>query len=253
LFSVPNYVSSLYSAQLWANTSSSLWVSLRFVNDTHSPLYLGNVYIPPAGSPLLQTVPVPTRYDELYGVLASIDGYVLLGGDFNAHIEHVSTSSSVDLGTFCGQDPSGRQLVTLADHTGLLICTGRVPGDLHAPPTFRATSRTSATRPDHILVSSLLHPCLQSVTVSTELRGSDHYSITSSLILTGITAISSGTSPLGVPLRHVHWQGGCRLDYVHHLELAAPALGRCATLAVAGHVEEALATLYSPRLSPCRS
>ena len=236
-------VSSLYSAQLWANTSSSLWVSLRFLNDIHSPLYLGNVYVPPPGSPLLQTIPIPTRYDELYGVLSSIEGYIFLGGDFNGHVEHVSTSSSVGLGQFSGQDLSGRQLVKLAAQTDLFICTGRVPGDLHAPSTFRATTRSSATRPDHILVSPLFHQSIQSVMVSTELRGSDHYSITSSFVLTGISSTTPGTSSLGEPLRHAHWKGGCRSDYVHHLGLAAPTLGRCVELALAGQVDQAMDTL----------
>jgi hypothetical protein len=236
-------VSSLYSAQLWAHTSSSLWVSLRFIHTTHPPLYLGNIYIPPSGSPLLQPVPRPTRYDELYGVLSSLEGCIFVGGDFNGHIESVSTSSSADLGRFCGQDPSGRQLVKLAEQTELVICTGCVSGDLEALPTYRATARTSATRPDHILVSSLLHDCIQSVTVATELKGSDHYSITTSFALPMLSATLSDTSHLGVPLRQVHWKGGCRLDYVHHLELAAPALGRCTDLALAGHVEQAMDTL----------
>ena len=236
-------VSSLYSAQLWAHTSSSLWVSLRFLHATHPPLYLGNVYIPPSGSPLLQPIPLPTRYDELYGVLSCLDGCIFVGGDFNGHIAHVSTSSSADLGRFCGQDTSGRQLVKLAAQTDLVICTGCVSGDLHAPPTYRATARTSATRPDHILVSSLLHDCIQSITVATELKGSDHYSITTSFALPGLSATVSEDSQLGVPLRQVHWKGGCRLDYVHHLELAAPALDRCADLALTGHVEQAMDTL----------
>jgi exonuclease III len=193
-------VSSLYSAQLWAHTSSSLWVSLRFLHATHPPLYLGNVYIPPSGSPLLQPIPLPTRYDELYGVLSCLDGCIFVGGDFNGHIAHVSTSSSADLGRFCGQDTSGRQLVKLAAQTDLVICTGCVSGALHAPPTYRATARTSATRPDHILVSSLLHDCIQSITVATELKGSDHYSITTSFALPGLSATVSEDSQLGVPL-----------------------------------------------------
>jgi hypothetical protein len=236
-------VSSLYSAQLWAHTSSSLWVSLRFIHATHPPLYLGNVYIPPSRSPLLQPVPRPTRYDELYGVLSSLDGCIFVGGDFNGHIEYVSTSSSPDLGHFCGQDPSGCQLVKLAEQTKLVICTGRVSGDLDAPPTYRATARTSATRPDHILVSSLLHDCIQSVTVATELKGSDHYSITTLFALPMLSTTLSDTSHLGVPLRQVHWKGACRLDYVHHLELVAPTLGCCTDLALAGHVEQAMDTL----------
>eukprot|EP00884_Botryococcus_braunii_P011061 jgi/Botrbrau1/19957/Bobra.0059s0073.1 len=56
-------------------------------------------------------------------------------------------------------------------------------------------------------------------------------------------AAISDSSHFGLPLRQVHWKGGCRVDYVRHLELAAPALGRCADLALAGHVEQALHTL----------
>ena len=95
----------------------------------------------------------------------------------------------------------------------------------------------------YVLVSSLLHDCIQSITVATELKGSDHYSITTSFALPGLSATVSEDSQLGVPLRQVYWKGGCRLDYVHHLELAAPALDRCADLVLTGHVEQAMDTL----------
>jgi hypothetical protein len=142
-------------------------------------------------------------------------------------------------------------IVKLAEQTELVICTGCVSGDLEALPTLGPQPvplrlgqitfwfpRCSMTASSHS-------------TVATELKGSDHYSITTSFALPMLSATLSDTSHLGVPLRQVHWKGGCRLDYVHHLELSAPALGRCTDFALAGHVEQAMDTC--PGLSPCCS
>ena len=235
--------SPLFGAQLWGHTSSSLWVCLRFLHDAHLPLYLGNVYIPPPGSPLLKLVDLQTRFDELQGMLMSLEGYIFVGGDFNGHVAQTSTSSSVSLGRLRGQDTSGCKLVQLADQSHLVLCTGCVLGDLDTRPTFRATSRTSATRPDHILVSPPLYECLHSLVVSSDLKGSDHFGILTSLSLRGLVPRLLCAPIQGVHLREIRWHGGYRVPLVQQLEQAAPSLADCIALADAGNVEQAILSL----------
>lgn len=231
-----------FTAQLWAQTSSSLWVCIRFLNAIHPPLYLGTAYIPSSGSPLLKYVDLQTRFDELSGVLSSIEGYIFLGGDFNAHVAHASTSS-LGTGRLCGQDCRGRHLVRLAEETNMVLCTGCVSGDFDASPTFRATTRTSATRPDHILVSPSLRQNLHSTVISSDLRGSDHFNIISTVSLIGVSPSLPSTFAQGINLREVTWDTGFRLSFVEHLEQAGPHLDTCVSLATAGHVEQALVNL----------
>ena len=106
------------------------------MHNTRPPLFLGNVHIPPAGSPIAKTVDIPTRYDDINGVLTSITGpgHVFFGGDFNAHLSYTSTSASVSQGRLCGQDLSRCKLLNLANVANVLMCTGSVNGDLHNPP-----------------------------------------------------------------------------------------------------------------------
>ena len=115
----------------------------------------GSVYIPPAGSPQLQSIPLVERYVSLQQLVlqGGISGHVLLWGDFNAKVAvGVGTSSSEV--THCqGLNAHGTHMLTLCEAGNVSLCTGKVQGDMAAPPTYRATVRTSPTKPDHILVS----------------------------------------------------------------------------------------------------
>ena len=130
-------------------------------------------------------------------------GHVFFGGDFNAHVSYTSTSASVSQGRLCGQDLSGCKLLNLANMANALMCTGSLNGDLHNPSTFRATARSSATRPDHRLISPSLQPCLKSLIVSSHLRGSDHFGMESSLCLPIINVGIPSTLHQGVPLKQI--------------------------------------------------
>ena len=223
--------STFIGAQLWAKTYSSLWVCLRFVGDLHPPIYIGNVYVPPLGSPLLSTYDLDMRFGELSGVLQALQedhNYVLVGGDFNGHVALTSTSSSPEQGIHCGQNRIGRYLVNWAVHNKVRICTGKVLGDLRFPATFRATQRTSATRPDHILASNILFPTLQSIEVQSHLRGSDHFAIVTkmSIAISGpIPREREGTSLRAV--KGIYWQRAHKIPYVEKLEEAALTLTTC--------------------------
>jgi exonuclease III len=173
-----------YGVQFWTQTASSLWVKLTFLGQL--PLYIGSVYLPPSGSPLLNTIDLNQRLHELTGVVNEIgeNAHILLAGDLNAKLECVSTSRGGNV-HHVGQNPHGRKVMRFVQQSGLKLCTGVVQGDLHMPPSFRATIRSAPTRPDHILVSSSLLEHLWEVTVSSELRGSDHYPLHACLNIQG--------------------------------------------------------------------
>ena len=77
--------------------------------------------------------------------------------DFNARVGTLADSDAhmPDRGcTDMEVNGQGCVLLELCKETGMLLCTGRVVGDLAAVPTFKARQNTQPTRPDHALVSA---------------------------------------------------------------------------------------------------
>ena len=238
---------ALVGAQFWSHTSSSLWVCLRFWGDLHPRIYVGNVYIPPVGSPLLSTHDLEWRFGELSGKVTELEGdttHIFMGGDFNGHVEYASSSATLRQGKHVGQNRGGRLMVKLAEETNLSICTGRVVGDLHFAATYRATQRSSPTRPDHILVSTSLLPCIESAEVQSEVRGSDHLPIVTkvSLAMAGPTHAHQDRNS-GRVIRAINWQRASRIPYVESLERANTRLNECIQMANEGNVANALDAL----------
>jgi exonuclease III len=133
---------TLFGAQLCSITSSSLWVCLRFRGDIHPAIYIGNVYIPPIGSPLLSANDLDWRFGELSGKIHEFEGdisHVFMGGDFNGNVEYASSSTAPGQGIHVGQNRGGKLMVKLAAETSLSICTGRVAGDLDMAATYKST------------------------------------------------------------------------------------------------------------------
>jgi exonuclease III len=92
----------LVAAQFCSHTSSSLWVRLRFRGDIHPCIHIGNIYIPPIGSPLLSTNDLDWRFGELSGKINELEGdvsHIFMGGDFNGHVEYASSSTAPGQGT----------------------------------------------------------------------------------------------------------------------------------------------------------
>lgn len=164
-----------------------------------------------------------------------------MGGDFNGHVDFVSTSGQPHARHYSGQNASGRQLLVFAEEMGLHLCTGQVAGDFLSLPTYRATARSTATRPDHILVSQTLRTTLQSVQVSTELRGSDHYALATHIQLDARPPPSH--RHWGEPIKTIRWQEGCRIAYVEQLEGGVAQLDQCIQLANEGQLAQALTAL----------
>ena len=243
---------TVFCAQLWAKTSSTLWVCLRFKDESHPPLYVGNVYIPPAGSPLLRQISLDVRFGEIDGVLHGLDGQaqVFMGGDFNAHVEYASSSHDMTHGRYIGQNSAGRKLVCIHHQSYMSMCTGGVVGDIPPRPTYRATTRSSATRPDHILVSNTLRDKLISIKVDSELRGSDHFPLVAKIHIV-IPRSTRPTLPQEI-MRIVNWNGRYRLPFIEALEGARPRLDRCAFMAREGNIDLAMTEFHDILLSSAR-
>jgi hypothetical protein len=134
-------------------------------------LYISSVYIPPVGSPQLRDMSLIDSFMHLTNICQMVHasgGVHLLGGDFNAHIDH-----SAGLGT----DAAGRHLMDLVSDCSLqfMLETSR------ENPTFRTHRGGTELRscPDHVVGSIGLHEyrCHALSAVCSDVEGSDHYPV----------------------------------------------------------------------------
>jgi hypothetical protein len=137
-----------------------------------------------------------------------------------------------------GQNVGRRKLVSLAQQLGFFVCTGRVDGDIPATPTYRATTRTAGTRPDHIVISHSLSHFLCFTRVGTELRGFDHFPLTAKLSLDA--QISQVSVNSGDAIMAIKWQDRYRVPFIESLEQARDRLQTPALLAQEGQLADAL-------------
>ena len=111
-------------------------------------------------------------------------------------------------------------------------------GDLHLPPSFKATTRSAPTRPDHILVSNSLWDKMRSTEVLPDLRGSDHYPLKACAEF-GDMEIAVEQDE-GLPRYRILWDATKRQAYALKLEEMGVQLQACQTLIEANQNEEAL-------------
>ena len=205
----------------YGSDDSSLWVCLYFLSGRR-PILFGVVYVPPAGSTNLQAVDLEDRFTKLSTRLAAahLDGDVFLAGDFNARVGRLEESASAQQRgcTDLAVNSHGRRLIRLCSETGSLLCTGRLPGDQHAPCTFRAGARQS--RVDHILVSDVFLSQVQRCTVNTARLESDHAPLEADLCIPVPQRVQE-LDCIGVPLPRRHW---CAEYHGHYSQaLQSPA------------------------------
>ena len=230
-----------YLVQDWGSDSTCLWVKLVFGDAP--PLIVGSCYMPPAGSPLLIDTSLENRFHKLTVDVAgaALEGHVFLGGDFNAH---VARTCPVQAGMDRHLNSHGRRLLEVCSTTDSVLCTGLVRGDEGVLPTFHATQRSGATRPDHVLVSASLFGNVYSSTVLTGWRGSDHLPLDTLLRLP--IYVGPRLSCDGHRLLRANWDPLCKAHYVAALQgPAMPHLHACLAAAASGDVSSAFNELAS--------
>ena len=177
---------------------------------------------------------------------AAHEGYVLIGGDFNARVGSYGECFPQGLGMRGCTDATinghGRRLLHLCNHTGLMLCTGRALGDTMGEPTYRATCRSAATRPDHFLVSPSLLPHVCSSSVIQDWEGSDHLPI--QLHIQMPTRFREVEACAGHALPRLRWNPCAQVNYVNCLGNVSGTYLRASSLAAAqGDVDGAFQQL----------
>jgi len=232
----------------WTSDDTSLWVKVIFGQGAR-PLFVGCTYIPPSGSPLLTGISAEQRFENLQlQILAATEmGDVICGGDFNARIGDRGNDTGLGrLSRGCtdtGVNAFGTKLLELCRLSDCLLCTGIVGGDEGATPTYRATVRSRATRPDHVIVSKAhaFGECLYNSRVNVEQRGSDHLPIECHMRLRVpmITTVCEGTL-----LKQLRWKPTQRGIFVGSLTNDMQVYSqRCEESLINGNVGQAIDTI----------
>ena len=171
-----------------------LWVKVDgTVFGADKDVYIASCYIPPEGSRQVTTVrSLHDRFDMIMQHVshASNLGYVVLGGDFNAHLGSLSDTPveqldlqlpvrvpfSLDGDVAEVHNVAGRLLMDTCKACYMGVVTGRVQPDV--PPgisfTHRNTQSAGRSRPDHFLCSHQLFASIATSHVMHNVGGSDH-------------------------------------------------------------------------------
>lgn len=237
----------VYHVQDWGSDDCTLWVKVKFQTSPR-PLLIGCIYIPPSGSPQLRVSDLSGRMTSLNAMCAaaSCEGDVLLAGDFNARVAQLIDTDSAEYPvrgcTDLGVNAHGHQLIALCRQSGLLLCSGRVRGDDMAVPTFKARSRTQASRLDHVIVSKGVLANIKQSSVNTGRYDSDHHPIET--ILRVHVSVAASVQCTGRPISRVYWCRDARNDYAHALQtIASECLDASESAAMDGNVCAAFAAL----------
>ena len=243
-------------ATLWRSQpdTQAVWVRLRAsMLGLDKDLFVAAVYIPPAGSAQLQQRSLASRMHDLRqsALLAEQQGYVLLGGDFNAKVSTLldvvdddAQQSIQDSGLPCDRGSSsprvnlhGQLLIDFCHNASLLLGTGRLPGDGSAQATH-----SSGSRLDHFLMDFATLAHAHRSWVVPHRHDSDHKPLVISFPASAAASAAALSPPAGSPgqtLPKLFWDGSKQEKYVGHLRKSLPALGNCQSLVRDGQCEQA--------------
>ena len=190
--------------------------------------------------------------------------YVVMCGDFNAHIgsqeDRPCDAEGVPLPAVCARavlagevvNSHGSRLLSLCQSTGLVTLTGRGPHCAEQQPVQASyVGRGAATRPDHILVSLAAAPLVQQHRVHEDLRPwdlSDHLPLTVRLTCEVVPRVPGGQDPHRPKLWRLVWDSEKSKEFKQALEQDAGLQARLARVreqAAAGDLEGAADSLHA--------
>lgn len=225
----------LYHAQLLTMSATTVWVKLHFVGRPR-PLVVACCYVPCASSARLQLCDVTTHFMALEDAVSRYgdSADVVIAGDFNAKVGSLSDCEAFDgvLPRGCTLPETNEHGVALTDlcrTMDLLLCTGRVPGDGGADPSYRGP-RGALSRLDHIAVSTAIFSHITHSHVDASRSDSDHFPVICHLELPALAPAPAPPAE-ALPLRGVGWDARRQGLFVHHLQNGplGPVLARGGT------------------------